>query len=223
MTIEIRSYRSVFDLERRIYRVDRLRLNPGGVPVRGVVYFLALLATVLIAGSLPVLELTVRVLPWYLRDIALPGASAAVLTVIRVEGRPFHLAAQALLRHRSEARSGTGVLTWGSRSRSIAPGGRWRMDEILMLPDGSDGRLRRLRYTGPGAVLVTVAHEHADGRRWRPRVALTLRPAPGSHGARSEGRVIGLGPGARMLVRADLPGRSAEPPGKSPASSKARR
>ena len=38
--IEIRSYRAVFDLERRIYRVDRLRLNPGGVPVRGVVYCL---------------------------------------------------------------------------------------------------------------------------------------------------------------------------------------
>ena len=33
--MEVRSYRRVFDLERRIYRVDRLRLNPGGVPVRG--------------------------------------------------------------------------------------------------------------------------------------------------------------------------------------------
>ncbi len=42
--IEIRSYRAVFDLERRIYRVDQLRLNPGGIPVRGVVYFLAILA-----------------------------------------------------------------------------------------------------------------------------------------------------------------------------------
>jgi hypothetical protein len=33
--MEIRSFRRVFDLERRIYRVDRLRLNPGGIPVRG--------------------------------------------------------------------------------------------------------------------------------------------------------------------------------------------
>jgi hypothetical protein len=242
MTIEIRSYRSVFDLERRIYRVDRLRLNPGGVPVRGLVYFLAILATVLIADSLPVLALAVRALPWYVRDVAMPGASAAVLTVIRVEGRPFHLAAQALLRYRSEPRSGTGAGTWGSSPRSIAQGGRWRMGEILMLPDGSDGRLRRLRYTGPGAVLVTVAHEHVGGRRWRPRVALILRPAPGSsgpgpesheprnhdlaprdrgqassgygqgrrsQGVPGEGRVIGLAPGARMLVRADRPGRSA--------------
>jgi hypothetical protein len=209
MTIEIRSYRSVFDLERRIYRIDRLRLNPGGVPVRGVVYFLAILATVLIAGSLPVLALAVGALPWYLRDVALPGASAAVLTVIRVEGRPFHLAAQALLRYRSQPRSGTGVGTWGSGSNSTAAGGRWRMEEILMLPDGSNGRLRRLRYTGPGAVLVTVAHEHADRRRWRPRVALTLRAAPRGHRVQGEGRVIGLAPGARMLVRADRHRRSA--------------
>ena len=51
--IEIRSYRAVFDLERRIYRVDQLRLNPGGIPVRGVVYFLAILAATLLASSLP--------------------------------------------------------------------------------------------------------------------------------------------------------------------------
>jgi hypothetical protein len=223
MTIEIRSYRSVFDLERRIYRIDRLRLNPGGVPVRGVVYFLAILATVLIAGSLPVLALAMGALPWYVRDVALPGASAAALTVIRVEGRPFHLAAQALLRYRSELRTGAGTCAWGSSPCPIAPGGRWRMEEILMLPDGSDGRLRRLRYTGPGAVLVRVAHEHVDGRRWRPRVALILRPAPSgheegprSHGARDEGQVIGLAPGARMLVRAD-------PHTGIAASSKARR
>ncbi|HEY3959343.1 MAG TPA: hypothetical protein VGL68_02420 [Solirubrobacteraceae bacterium] len=249
MTIEVRSYRNVFDLERRIYRIDRLRLNPGGVPVRGVVYFLALFATVLIIGSLPVLALAVRALPWYLRDVALPGASAAVLTVIRVEGRPFHLAAQALLRYRSEPRSGTGASTWGSGPRSIGSGGRWRMEEILMLPDGSDGRLRRLRYTGPGAVLVTVAHEHTEGRRWRPRVALILRPAAkthdlgtGSHrseprnldfargsqglasgrqGAHGEGRVIGLAAGAAMLVRADRPGRSGTRQRRIAASSEA--
>ncbi len=251
MTVEIRSYRSVFDLERRIYRVDRLRLNPGGVPVRGVVYFLAILATVLIAGSLPVLELAVRALPWYLRAVALPGASAAVLTVIRVEGRPFHLAAQALLRYRSELRTGTSALTWGSAPRSIAPGGRWRMEEILMLPDGSDGSLRRLRYTGPGAVLVSVAHEHVERRRWRSRAALILRPAPKSHGrgpkslepesrdhdlgrvhhglvpgrqgAHGQGLVIGLAPGARMLVQADRPGRSAARPRRSAGSSEASR
>ncbi|MCW2969821.1 MAG: hypothetical protein JWO23_948, partial [Solirubrobacterales bacterium] len=96
--MEIRSYRRVFELERRLYRVDRLRLNPGGVPIRGVVYFLALLAACLIVGVVPLLGAAARALPWYLRDLALPGATAVVLCVIRVEGRPFHLAAHAVVR-----------------------------------------------------------------------------------------------------------------------------
>ena len=141
--MEIRSYRAVFDLERRIYRVDRLRLNPGGVPVRGVVYFLALLAAILICGSVPPLTAVTRALPWYLLDVALPGASAALLTVIRIDGRPFHLAAQALLRYRDAAApiGGPGVAL-GEPGRAREPGVRWRPQEILMLPDGSDARMR---------------------------------------------------------------------------------
>ena len=72
--IEIRSYRAVFDLERRIYRVDQLRLNPGGIPVRGVVYFLAILAATLIAGGLPLVGAAV-------------GAAAVVPARSRAAGR----------------------------------------------------------------------------------------------------------------------------------------
>jgi hypothetical protein len=156
--IEIRSYRSVFDLERRIYRVDSLRLNPGGVPVRGVVYCLAILAGLALAGAVPLLGTAVRALPWYLRDLALPAGSAAVLTLIRIEGRPFHLAARALLRHTLGPRHLAGLCprrpTWSS-----APGRRWHPSEVLVLPDGSDARLRPLRYTGPGAVRVTASRQ----------------------------------------------------------------
>jgi hypothetical protein len=197
--IEIRSYRAVFDLERRIYRVDRLRLNPGGIPVRGVVYFLAILLATLIAGGLPLVGEAIRALPWYLRDLALPIASATVLSVIRIEGRPFHLAAYALLRY------GTGPRRLAGGHTCEAPGARWRPEEILMLPDGSDGRMRRLRYTGPGAVLVTTAHERADWGsaparpfKWSP--SLTLRELPGRRALRSA-QVIALAPGARLLVR----------------------
>jgi hypothetical protein len=151
--MEIRSYRAVFDLERRIYRVDRLRLNPGGVPVRGVVYCLVLLAALALLGALPLLGVAVQALPWYLRDLALPGGGAALLTVIRVEGRPFHLAAAGLLRHALGPRHLAGL-------RPCAPPGRaWRPEDLLMLPDGSDPRLRRLRYTGPGAVRVLATRE----------------------------------------------------------------
>ena len=202
--MEIRSYRAVFDLERRIYRVDRLRLNPGGIPVRGVVYFLAILAAALIAGGLPVLGVPVRALPWYLRDLALPGVSATVLSVIRIEGRPFHLAAYALLRYRAGPRRLTGVNPCG------APGERWRPEEIVLLPDGSDGGMRRLRYTGPGAVLVAVAHERTERasgplRRLGWGRSLNLRELPGRR-APSSGQVIALAPGARLDVHAGAGG-----------------
>jgi len=155
--MEIRSYRRVFDLERRIYQVDRLRLNPSGVPVRGVVYFLALVAGSATAARLPGLAAVVAQTPWYMRDVALPALVAAVLTLIRIEGRPFHLAASALLRHRLEAPKRAGLD--GDRLRSAAlPGGRWYPLPILMLPDGSDARVRKPRYRGPGAVVVAVPH-----------------------------------------------------------------
>jgi hypothetical protein len=155
--MDVRSYRRVFDLERRIYRVDRLRLNPAGVPVRGIVYFLVILGMSLLVARLPLLALVANGVPWYLRDVALPGGFAALLTVIRIEGRPFHLAAQALLRHRAGRRR-LSCLRPGGPSSCAFPGARWIPEQIVLLPDGSDGRMRRLHYTGPGAVLVAVAH-----------------------------------------------------------------
>ncbi len=167
--IEIRSYRRVFDLERRIYSVDRLRLNPGGVPVRGIVYFLVLLSTGLLAASLPLFGPVVGELPWFVRDIALPGAGATVLSVIRVEGRVFHLAARSVVRYWSGPRCLAGI----RRCRPI--GWLWRPGEILMLPDGSDSSMRDLRYTGPGAVLVSIEHERQGRSTSRTRAP---RPGP---------------------------------------------
>jgi hypothetical protein len=198
--MEIRSYRTVFDLERRIYRVDRLRLNPNGIPLRGIVYFIAILAAALLASRVPLLGPLVRTLPWYLLDLAAPGASAALLTMIRVEGRPFHLAVMAVARYGAGPRHLAGVLP------CPAPGWRWRPGEILLLPDGSDARLRSLRYSGPGAVLVTAAHvrsEHRDGvlRRSLGRPHLVLDALPGRR-APARGRVIALRGGTCLRVRA---------------------
>jgi hypothetical protein len=148
---EIRSYRSVFDLERRIYRIDRLRLNPNGIPVRGVLYCFAILLALTLGARVPLLGPAVRVLPWYARDLLLPGGGAGLLTLIRLEGRPFHLAAAALLRHALEPRHLSGMLP------AAPPGRRWQPPELLFLPDGSDAAPRRLRYTGPGTVRHTAS------------------------------------------------------------------
>lgn len=196
--MEIRSYRNVFELERRIYRVEGLRLNPAGVPIRGIAYFLAIVVCALLGGRLPLLRTLAHALPWYMRDIALPGLLAALLTVIRVEGRPFHLVALALARYAAGPRELAGVRPRGAVDR------RWRPGELLVLVDGSDSRLRRLRYTGRGAVLVSAAHVRAEWpvgwlRRLARRPSVTIRPLPG-RSAPARGHVIVLSPGARLRV-----------------------
>jgi hypothetical protein len=168
--IEIRSYRRVFDLERRIYRVDRLRLNPGGVPVRGIVYGLALLAAMLLAARLPLVGLAVRSLPWFMSYLVVPGLTGALLTVVRIEGRPFHLAMHALVRHRARRRAPRAMR---AAPRRLLHGVRWCPSPLLMLADGCDAR-RRVRYTGPGVLLISVAHERHSAAG--PLVRLGLRP-----------------------------------------------
>jgi len=200
--MDVRSYRRVFDLERRIYRVDRLRLNPAGVPVRGIVYFLVIVGLALLVARLPLLALVASGVPWYVRDVALPGGFAALLTVIRIEGRPFHLAAQALLRHRAGWRRLSCLRPCGASSCAF-PGARWMPEQIVLLPDGSEGRMRRLRYTGPGAVLVAVAHHRQlRGGRFEllgRRPCVVVRPRLGARPPR--GQVIVLERGAQLRVR----------------------
>jgi hypothetical protein len=204
--MEVRSYRRVFDLERRIYRVDRLRLNPGGVPVRGIVYVLAALAAMLIATRLPLAGLAMRRLPWFARYLAIPGLTGALLAVVRVEGRPFHLAALALLRHRLQRRIAPGMrVAPGMRTArtQLAGGVRWSPPPLLMLADGCD-LPRRVRYTGPGAVLISVAHDRQSAGG--PLVRLGVRPHVSVRakldGARpASGTVVLLDRAARLSVR----------------------
>jgi hypothetical protein len=199
MTTEIRSYRAVFDLERRIYRVDRLRLNPTGVPLRGVVYFLAILTVFAVLARLPLVGIPVRLLPWYLREVALPGLAAALLTLIQIEGRPSHLAVLAMLRSAFGPRELVGLRPHTSAHR------RFRPHELVFLADGSDARLRRLRYVGPGVVRVSAAHSRTTRRLgplgWRTRrPSITLAPLPGKRPP-ARHQAIALSAGACLEVR----------------------
>jgi hypothetical protein len=157
--IEICSYRAVFSLERRVYQLDTLRLNPAGVPLRGLVYCAALVLLALLGRAAPGISALLAPLPWYLCDLAAPVAAGAVLAMLRIEGRPFHLAAGALL-----------ALWVGPRCWSrLAPRRReprsWHPPPVVLIPDGSEARPRALRYQGPGAVLVAFAHDRVE---WSP-------------------------------------------------------
>jgi hypothetical protein len=171
--LEVRSYRSVFELERRIYRIDSVRLNPAGVPLRGIAYGATIALAIAIASSLPVTGRLLAMVPWYLRLAVAPAALAALLTIVRIDGRPFHLAAIALLAQRIAPRQVAALST-------CAPLGRcWRPSPLVLIPDGSDARMRPFRYRGPGAVLIRCAHERVEwgrtllGRRlWRADVSV---------------------------------------------------
>jgi hypothetical protein len=199
--IEIPSYRRVFELERRIYRIDRLRLNPSGVPVRGVVYFLVLVGASVLAGAMPLVAVLAHALPWYVRALILPGTGAGLMAVIRIEGRPFHTAARALLGYRRSPRR----LACLVRASSV--GTCWLPQDIVLLPDGSDARMRRMSYIGPGAALVTVDHEQLVNRgratraKWRHGASpsLTLRTREPRR-VLAEGQVLVLRAGVRLFT-----------------------
>jgi hypothetical protein len=196
--IEIRSFRRVFDLERRVYSVDRFRLNPAGVPVRGILYVLIALPAALAAATLPLIGHLIAMVPWYLRDLGGPVAIAAVLAVIHIDGRSFHLAARAGIGWVMSPRRVASLSTPSETVRN------WHPAELIVLPDGSDHRLRKLRFTGPGAVLVLVAHRLAGGdgrraglpRRRKVRLVTDRGPRP------ERGIVISLTHGGRLEVRA---------------------
>ena len=200
-SLEIRSYRAVFDLERRLYRIDRLRLPPGGIPMRGAVYCLSLVLATTVVSRFPLVGQVASWLPWYLRDVAVPTAVAALLALVRLEGRPFHVAVRALVRHR------LGPRWWRGLRPAAPPGACWHPDALLMLPDGSDGRWRAFTFTGPGAVMVRGAYECRARRGgvaaaiWR-RPHVTVHEQPHAAAARQR-QVIALSAGARLRVRPD--------------------
>jgi hypothetical protein len=207
---EIRSYRRVFDLERRVYSIDRLRLNPTGIPVRGIVYLLAAVCLVLALSSLPGVGAMIGVIPWYLRDLGVPALVATVVALVRIDGRTFHLAALSLVRHRLGARTVCGL---ASRSGG---GDVWLPPPLVMLPDGSDGRFRALRYEGPGAALVLREHRR-EGLAEQAGVGLGRRgsvlrlTSDGRRRPLASGTIIALARGGRLEVVADSPRRPDEP------------
>ena len=87
----VRSYRRVFEVDRRIYRVDRWVLPvPGGVPLRGVAYFVAALLAAVLAARLPIIGGVVGELAAPLRYVVLPFGVALLGTQVAPDGRLAH-------------------------------------------------------------------------------------------------------------------------------------
>jgi len=99
--IVIRSYRRVFEVDRRIYRIDRWTLPvPGGVPLRGLGYFVGAVVAVVVCGRLPAVGVLVDALSPPLRYVVLPLLVAMVATQVAPDGRAAHRFAWDWLRLR---------------------------------------------------------------------------------------------------------------------------
>lgn len=148
--LEIRSFRVVFALERRLFRIDRWRLPlPYGVPVRGLAYAAAALAAVLLADAVPGLGVLVAVVPAPIRFVLGPAAVAALLARVRVDGRPAHRAGLAWARHRLGSRT---LDTF--RAVPACGSVQGLADAVVLAASGDDPAYRRAEVRGPAVVAV---------------------------------------------------------------------
>src|SRR4051812_14521972 len=155
----IRSYRRVFEVDRRIYRVDRWALPvPGGVPLRAVGYFVAALLAVLVAGSLPAVGALTAGVSAPLRFVVAPLAVAVLGSQAAPDGRAAHRFAWDWLRLRLRARR-------RCAGRLVPPEGEpvTRHRELPLRWDGYGAQLRRGRIRGPARVMFSVPVQLGQG------------------------------------------------------------
>ena len=182
--VVIRSYRRVFEVDRRIYRVDRWALPvPGGVPLRAVGYFVATLLSVLLLGALPGTGELVTILSPPLRYVVLPLAIAILGTQAAPDGRSAHRFAADWLRYRMRSRRRSAGRVVVLEEEPV----RWD-GELAVRWDGDGAQLHRGRVRGPARVTFNVP---VDMR------GLEVRAAPDG----VSGDAVVLGGGAVLEVR----------------------
>src|SRR4051794_24726779 len=157
----VRSYRRVFEVDRRIYRVDRWALPvPGGLPLRAVGYFAAALATVIVAGALPGVGALVGSVSAPLRFVVVPLAVAVLGSRAAPDGRAAHRFAWAWLALRLRARRRSTGRIVPLEAEPVT----WH-GELALRWDGEGAQLRRGRVRGPVRVTfnVPVQLRHGGG------------------------------------------------------------
>jgi hypothetical protein len=186
-TMQIRSFRVCFQLERRIHKLERWRIPlPYGLPVRGLLYGGAILVAVLVAARLPLLSSLVGALHPVVRYGLLPVAGGYLLTELKLDGRSGHSVAISWLRMRFGPRR---ICAF----RPLAGATQVRLGAVTVAADGRGPRLRRGVIEGEGPVVLrTPVALRTKGR--------TLRVRPDGGEVRPRGRQINLRPGQRIVI-----------------------
>ena len=170
--------------------VDGVLPVPGGVPLRGLAYFVGAIVLVVLVGRLPLVGDLLHGLSAPLRLVILPLGIAVLASQAAPDGRAAHryLATWLGLKLRARRRSA---------GRAVALEGEavaWQGD-LPLRPDASGPALRRARICGP-ARLRFAAPAAVSTRGRTPHV----RPATGSPGEETVS-ALELAPGERVEVR----------------------
>jgi hypothetical protein len=172
----IRSYHRAFHFELMLYTLGNLRpWRP--VPARGVFYTaVGELVMIALAHAVVIGTVISGLGPVVVYGV-IPLALGWLLTVARVEGRRFHIAARVWARH---VRSGRTLI--GGYRAIKRPGKRWQPRRTLVINDGRDGAPPEgLRLEGPGRVLLRYpCSARADGARLTV-VQTSQRPCDPGH------------------------------------------
>ncbi len=185
----IRSYRRVFEVDRRLYRVDRWALPvPGGVPLRAVGYFATTLLAVIVLGALPATEELIGALSAPIRFVVVPLLVGVLGTQAAPDGRAAHRFAWDWLRLRLRARRRCSGRVVGLEGEPTAWDG-----ELALRLDGDEARLHRGRVRGPARVTFNAPVRLSDGGG-----RLVARPAP----VGEPGQAVVVCAGTTMEVRA---------------------
>jgi hypothetical protein len=170
----IRSYRRVFEVDRRIYRVDRWALPvPGGVPLRAVGYFAAALVAVIVAGSLPGVGALVAGVSAPLRFVVVPLAVAVLGTQAAPDGRAAHRFAWDWLRLLLRARRRCAGRVVPREGEPVT----WH-GELALRWDADSAQLRRGRLRGPVRVTFNAPVQLCDGNGRLVARQRSAGPAP---------------------------------------------
>lgn len=187
--LEIRSFRVVFAIERRLFKLERWRLPvPHGVPLRALAYFGVALAALVFLDALPLVGPVIELLPAPLRFVGLPALIAATLARVRVDGRPAHHFLAAWARHRAGPRHLHGF-------RPVPrPGVQMRLGEpIGLVPSLAGPHLRAGVLKGPAVIGLRV-----PVRAMQRGPTLAMTEVPGA--ALRRPRRVTLASGQRLVV-----------------------
>jgi hypothetical protein len=197
---QIRSYHRAFHFELMLYTLGNLRpWRP--VPARGVLYTAVCEMVMIALAHAFVIDGVISGFGPVVLYGVIPLAVGWLLTVARVEGRRFHVAARVCARHFRCGRTLTGGYRAIKRS-----GSKWQPRRVLVINDGRDGAPPNgLRLEGPGRVLLRYpCSARLDGARLTI-VHTSQRPCdPGQVLTIAEGAsarfIAGANKGARGVV-----------------------